>query len=183
MSVQIAITRRVRAGCEVDFQRALKEFFGASFAHGDVLGASLIVPPPGSDSRAYGVLRTFADETGSANFYASALFKQWEERVRPLTEGEPVRRQLHGLEAWFRGSNRPPPRWKMAVTTFGGVYCLTLVLTVLTGPLIGAWPLPVRNAAYNLLVVAGLTWVVMPFLTRHLSGWLNPQPQTQKVES
>lgn len=183
MSLHIAITRRVRPGCEAEFQSALKEFFGTSFAHGDVLGASLIVPPPGSNSREYGVLRTFATATGSAHFYASPLFREWEERVRPLTEGEPVRRELHGLEAWFRGARTPPPRWKMATVTFGGVYCLTLVLTILTGPFIGAWPLPIRNAAYNLLVVAGLTWVVMPFLTRRLQGWLNPQPLPPKTES
>lgn len=183
MTIQIAITRRVRPGCEAEFQLALKQFFGASFAHDDVMGASLIVPPPGSNSREYGVLRSFANEVGSANFYASALFKEWEERVHHLTEGEPVRRQLHGLEAWFRGSNLPPPRWKMAAVTFGGVYGLTLVLTVLTRPIIGGWPLLIRNAAYNLLVVVGLTWGVMPFLTRRLRGWLNPQLLPPKVET
>lgn len=182
MPIQIAITRRVRPGCEAEFQLALKEFFSASFAHSDVMGASLIVPPPGSTSREYGVLRSFANEAGSANFYASSLFKDWEERVRHLTEGEPLRRQLHGLEAWFRGSTLPPPRWKMAAVTFGGVYCLTLVLTVLTGPIIGGWSLPVRNAAYNLLVVVGLTWVIMPFLTRSLRGWLSPQLPATKFE-
>ena len=62
MSIHIAITRRVRPGCEAEFQRALREFFQASFAHGGVLGATMIVPPPGSDSREFGILRSFANE-------------------------------------------------------------------------------------------------------------------------
>ena len=62
MPIHVAITRRVRPGCETEFQQALREFFQASLAHGGVLGATMIVPPPGSDSREFGILRTFADE-------------------------------------------------------------------------------------------------------------------------
>ena len=93
-----------------------------------------------------------------------------------------MHRQLHGLEAWFRTSNNPPPRWKMALVTSVGVYALSLLLTLLIGPLIGQWPLLLRTAASTLLVVAGLTWLVMPLLTRLAHGWLNPQPPTQKTE-
>jgi len=40
MPIHIAITRRVRPGCEAEFQHALREFFQTSFAHGGVWGAS-----------------------------------------------------------------------------------------------------------------------------------------------
>jgi hypothetical protein len=58
MPIHIAITRRVRPGREAESQQALREFFQGSFAHGGVLGATMIVPPPGSDSREgkYGLL-------------------------------------------------------------------------------------------------------------------------------
>lgn len=183
MPIHIAITRRVRPGHEAEFQQALREFFQTSFAHEGVFGASMLAPLPGAATREYGILRTFADEAERDAFYKSQAFSVWEERARMLTEGEPAYRQLHGLEAWFRTSGETPPRWKMALVTFAGVYVLTLFLTLLTGPLIGGWPLLIRNAAYNLLVVVGLTWMVMPFLTRSLRGWLSPQPLTSKVES
>src|SRR5687768_3341412 len=114
MPIHVAITRRVRPGCEAEFQHALREFLQASFAHGGMLGASMLTPPPGLHSREYGILRTFADERERDEFYASPLFKSWKERAGPLTEGEPEYRQLHGLEAWFRSPNGHPPRWKMA---------------------------------------------------------------------
>ncbi len=100
MSIHIAITRRVRPGREAEFQVALREFFQTSFAHGGVLGATMIVPPPGSDSREFGILRTFADEKERDDFYASPLYNAWEEKCRPLTETDFwSSRPLHGLEA------------------------------------------------------------------------------------
>src|SRR5438046_5570344 len=128
MPIHIAITRRVRPGCEAEFQQALREFFQTSFPNSGVWGASMLTPPPGSDSREYGILRTFASETERDAFYESPMFKAWEERARTLTEGEPVYRQLHGLEAWFRSPHNPPPRWKMAVVTFLGVFPIAMIL-------------------------------------------------------
>src|SRR6185503_458174 len=109
MPIHIAITRRVRPGCEVEFQQALREFLQTSFAHGGVQGASMLTPPPGSDTREYGILRTFVNEAERDAFYESQMFKTWEARARSLTEGEPVYRPLHGLEAWFRSPRNPPP--------------------------------------------------------------------------
>jgi len=174
MPIHVAITRRVRAGCEAEFQQALREFFQTSFAHGGVWGANMLTPPPGSDSREFGILRTFADEKERDAFYASPMFKAWEERARTLTEGEPVYRQLHGLEAWFRAPT-PPPRWKMAFVTFLGVFPTAMILTLALSPAIKSWPFIVRNVAFNACVVALLTWVVMPFLTRLLHHWLHRQ--------
>jgi antibiotic biosynthesis monooxygenase (ABM) superfamily enzyme len=174
MPIHIAITRTVRAGCEAEFQAALREFFQTSFAHGGVLGASLLTPLPGSDSREYGILRTFASEAERAAFYASPVFKAWEERARTLTEGEPEYRELHGLEAWFRSSNNPPPRWKMAVATLLGVYPTSLFLSLALGELVHAWPLLVRSLVIAASMVALLTWVVMPNVTKLLHKWLHP---------
>ena len=179
MPIHIAITRRVRPGCEAEFQQALREFFQTSFAHGGVLGASMLTPPPGSDSREFGILRTFADEKERDTFYDSPMFKAWEERARTLTEGEPVYRQLHGLEAWFRSPHGPPPKWKMAVATFIGVFPLAMILNLTIGPVIREWPFVPRNAVFNACVVALLSWVVMPVVTRLLHGWLQPQTRTK----
>jgi antibiotic biosynthesis monooxygenase (ABM) superfamily enzyme len=179
MQIHVAITRRVRPGCEAEFQQALREFFQTSFAHGGVMGASMLTPPPGTDSHEYGILRTFASETERDAFYESPMFKAWEERAKTLTEGEPVYRQLHGLEAWFRSPRNPPPRWKMAVATLLGVYPTSLLLSLTVGEVAHAWPLPVRSLVIASCMVALLTWVVMPLVTRLIHGWLNP-PSSKK---
>lgn len=175
MPIYIAITRRVRPGCEAEFQRALLEFFQASFAEGGVLGVTMLTPPPGSNSREFGILRTFANEKERDLFYASPTYQAWEERARTLTEGEPEFRQLHGLEAWFRSPANPPPRWKMAVATYLGVFPVALMLSLTLAPAIHMWPFVLRTAAFNLCVVALLTWAVMPLITRVLHRWLQPK--------
>lgn len=174
MPIYVAITRQVRPGREEEFQRELREFFRASFAHDGVHGASMLVPAAGSKSREYGILRTFADEKERDAFYKSPMFAEWEAKARMLTEGEAVYRQLHGLEAWFR-STTPPPRWKMAVATFVGVLPTAMILSLTIGPTIKDWPFIPRSALFNACVVACLTWLVMPIVTRVLAPWLHPK--------
>ena len=182
MPIHIAITRRVRPGCEAEFQQALREFFQVSFAHGGVLGATMIVPPPGSDSREFGILRTFADEKERGNFYASPIFKAWEAKCAPLTETNSwTHRPLHGLEAWFRSPQNPPPRWKMAVATFAGVFPTAAILNLTLGAAIRLSPFIVSTVVFNACMVVLLTWVVMPFVTRALHRWLHSDERKTSV--
>ena len=183
MPIHIAITRRVRPGCEAEFQAALLDFFQTSFAHGGVWGASMLTPPPGSDSREFGILRTFASETERDAFYESPVFKTWEERASTLTEGEPEYRELHGLEAWFRSPRNPPPRWKMAMVTLLGVYPVSLLIGIVLSPTLKELPLPLNLLAVSAIIVSMLTWVVMPLITRLLHGWLNPPSPKKEISS
>ena len=171
--IHVAVIRRVKPGSEAEFERALREFIRDSFAQDGVLGAGMIMPLPGSDTREYGILRTFASEQDRDAFYASAIFKAWTERCKSLTEGDPMYRQLHGLEAWFRNPVLPEPAmWKMALITYIGVDVVTTLLFWAIGPLIQSWPFLIRNSAFNVIVVACLTWLAMPLLTRGFRGWL-----------
>jgi len=171
--IHIAITRRVKPGCEADFQKALQEFFKTSFAHIGVHGASMLVPPPGSPSPEFGILRSFANAQERDAFYASAMFKTWEDQIKPLTEGDPVHRELTGLEAWFRSPQNPPPRWKMAVATYLGVGPGIMGVSLAIGPVVRSWNFLLNNLVFNACVVALLTWVVMPLITRILHRWLH----------
>jgi len=183
MPIHVAITRRVLPGKEAEFQAALREFFQSSFGHGGVLGATMITPPPGSDSREFGILRTFADTQELDDFYASSIFKAWEARCAPLTESDSWSlRPLHGLEAWFRSPTpqSPPPKWKMAVATYLGVFPLATILSLTLGPLLRGWHFMVQNAVFNATIVVLLSWIVMPFITRLLHGWLRPSTSSDQ---
>jgi uncharacterized protein len=66
----------------------------------------------------------------------------------------------------------PPPRHKMAAVTWPGAWALITVILWGLGPAMATWPLPLRTLAISLLMVLGLTWVVIPYLTRTFRGWL-----------
>jgi antibiotic biosynthesis monooxygenase (ABM) superfamily enzyme len=70
----------------------------------------------------------------------------------------------------------PPPRHKMALLSWAGAWTLiTLILWVL-GPAMVTWPLLLRTLLLSVLMVVGMTWIVMPYLTRIFAGWLAPTP-------
>lgn len=168
--VHVAIVRKVIPGKEEEFKEALRIFLGESFLHGGVQGAAMITSFPGEANNEIGILRTFANEAERDAFYGSQLFKDWEVYASSLTE-EPVYRHLTGLEAWFR-SPVPPPRWKMAVATLCGVFPASLFLALSVGPFIKEWTLPLRQLILSVAMVGLLTWLVMPFITRIMKGWL-----------
>ena len=172
MTIHVAITRIAKAGKEAEFQDRLRQFFHESFSHSGVVGASMIVPAAGSGSREFGILRSFASSEDREAFYASAMFKKWNDSIKHWTEGEPIHRDLHGLEVWFRTQGGPPSRWKMAIVTFLGVYPISLALTLTIGPHLKTLPAPVSSLIFSGLMIAMLTWVIMPWLTRVLHAWL-----------
>lgn len=65
-----------------------------------------------------------------------------------------------------------PPRWKMAVVTWIGVYPLITLLLVVLGPLILGLPIPLVTLILSVTLVSVLTFVVMPLLVRAFGPWL-----------
>ncbi|MBR0566047.1 antibiotic biosynthesis monooxygenase [Azoarcus sp. L1K30] len=182
MTVSVAITRRVRPGLEAQFEEELRQFLQTSFAHGGVLGASLLITPAGSGSREFGILRTFRDEKERDAFYASPLFAAWDERARDMTEDEPEYRALDGMEAWFREPGRPPPRWKMALLTWLAVWPVSFIVPAALFPLLGTH-LPgflfAGCVAAGIVVI--LTWGAMPLLVRLARPWLQAVPRPREA--
>ena len=175
--VTVSITRTVKAGCEADFERALHEFVQRSLLLPGQLGVHIIRPAPGSASREYGIIRKFSDRQALESFRTSPDYLQWNQLTAELTEGNGRIEELTGLESWFTLPGqplRPLPQWKMALLTYMAVNIVTTLLLWTIGPLIEAWPFLLRNSAFNVIVVACLTWLAMPLLTRVFHRWLQP---------
>ena len=67
-----------------------------------------------------------------------------------------------------------PPRYKLALLTWAAAYPVITVILGLLGPELATWPLGLRTLVVSVLMVATLTWLVMPALTRLLRPWLRP---------
>lgn len=94
------------------------------------------------------------------------------------TLGSTQLRQVSGLGHWFTqpgaAVHQPPPRWKVAVVTWLGIFPTVFVLFLTVGPLLANWPLLPRVMVITLLVVLLMTWVVAPRLTTWLKSFLYP---------
>jgi antibiotic biosynthesis monooxygenase (ABM) superfamily enzyme len=177
-TIHVAIIRTVKPGCETAFEQALHDFVQRSLLLAGQMGVYIIRPAPGTGSRQYGIIRKFADRNALEEFRASPEYLEWNQIAMDLTEGSGRVEELHGLESWFTlpgQALRPLPQWKMAIATYLGVVPVIMFLSLTLGRLIQNWNFVLNNIVFNAFVVALLTWVVMPVITRILHGWLQPE--------
>jgi antibiotic biosynthesis monooxygenase (ABM) superfamily enzyme len=80
------------------------------------------------------------------------------------------------MEAFFRAGHAvAPPLWKMALVTWLGVDVAVYVFSNVI-PALVMLPGLLSMLVVNAFVVAALTWVIMPLLTRLFGGWLSRSP-------
>jgi len=176
--ITVCITRRVKLGYEEAFERALHEFVQRSLVLPGQMGVHIMRPAPGSGSREYGIVRKFSSRDALAAFRTSPEYLEWNHTALDLTEGDVRVEELTGLESWFTlpgAALRPLPKWKMATVTLLGVFPTSLLLGETVGRWMVGWPLLPRALVFAALMVALLTWVVMPLLTRALHNWYYPE--------
>jgi uncharacterized protein len=180
--IHIAITLQVRKTHVAEFERALTDFATRSLAEPGARGIHCLYPPPGSASTEYGIMRSFASAADRDAFYRTALFKDWLARVEPMVEGRSTRRQLYGLEAWFRDPKEPmPPRWKMALLTWIAVWLVSMLMRGILAPVLGPnVPQVLEAGVVSASIVVMLTWVAMPFLVKIAHPWLHPRNKSSQ---
>jgi antibiotic biosynthesis monooxygenase (ABM) superfamily enzyme len=85
--------------------------------------------------------------------------------------------QVTGLEGWFApnretsGTIKIPPSWKQALAVLFALYPTVMALNFLN-PLWHNWSFAAQMLIGNILSVALLTWLVMPWVIRLLNFWL-----------
>ena len=178
--VTIVITRAIRAGREAAFEAAVREWIKTALDFPGYLGVHMIRPPSGG--REYGAVLKFQSRGAWDSFLASPDYQKFLDGIREHLDGDPNVETVCGLESWFTGSGAPialaPPRWKMALVTWVGVDITALVLTYSLSLLMKSWPWGLAFLVFNAGVVAGLTWIVMPFLSRLFRPWLSVHQKT-----
>lgn len=171
--------RTVKAGQEDAFEQSLKQFFELSRSVPGQLAIHVVRPMPGSDSRDWGILRTFSSQQAKDEFFTSEEFIEWQAHAAPYMEGERVHQALTGLETWFTLPGKkaiiPPPRWKMVLmSALGSGFSVTL-LGMTVGPLLLKLH-PLGKTALNSLMMAVLmTYLMMPNITKLFKSWLYPK--------
>ena len=174
-SVTVTVARRVAAGREAAFEEWVQGIMEAAAKFPGFLGAGALRPPEaGLD---WHVVYRFDDADKLRAWETSAERAAFLARTGDFTH-ETGTTHVSGLETWFTlpGRTAPaPPKWKMALVTFAAIYPLALLGNVVLVPRIAPWPLLLQPVAFGGLLVALMTWIVMPRLTRLLRPWLYPR--------
>jgi antibiotic biosynthesis monooxygenase (ABM) superfamily enzyme len=69
---------------------------------------------------------------------------------------------------------KQPPKWKMALLIWLGIYPIITLLVFLLFPYMAAhnWPLPLRTLLLTLIAVPLMTYGALPLLQKWLKSWL-----------
>lgn len=110
---------------------------------------------------------------------------EWLARAESLTLGPPETQILTGLETWFTLPTQqaivPPPRYKMALLTWLGIFPLITGILGLLGPIfLNGLPLGLRTLILTAVLVALMTYVVMPRLSQLFAWWLYPHSRRRR---
>jgi hypothetical protein len=138
------------------------------------LGAEII--PPATPQEEYQFIFRWANQRTINAWDASTTHGQWLQRLNDVAEGDPEYRLLSGMEAWFAPTVmpgiKPPPRLKMALISWLGVFPTVIFLQFTIFPLIAQWPFLLQATAFTALMITLMTWVVMPVMTSLFRPWL-----------
>lgn len=178
--VMLLVSRRPKPGKEAQFEWLMVEFIARAEAFPGCLGAQLVHPGDevAVEDTLYHALLAFEDAGSLEAWQTSAERAVGLASIAPYIEGSTVERGISGLAHWFqpRSVAQPgqPPRWKIAVVTWLGIFPTVYLLFLLLGDILAPWSLVARIFLLTLLVVGIMTWGVAPRLTRLLRPWLYP---------
>lgn len=176
-SVTVVISRRVKQGCESEFETFLQGVTADCSQFPGYLGSS-IFRPASIDDPEYRVIFKFDRLSNLRQWEKSEERQSWFVQAEALTESPPNIQVLTGLETWFtlpgQAAIVPPPRYKMVLVTWLAVFPLiTLISTVLQNQL-SPFPIVMRVMVVTAIAVPTMTYLLMPQMTRLFAGWLYP---------
>jgi antibiotic biosynthesis monooxygenase (ABM) superfamily enzyme len=173
-SVFRVVKRRAKPGCEKAYEALIAGMFEQASHFPGYLSAQMI--PPKSPGEEYQLVQRFATEKDMERWNASRERAIWLERLRPVAEGDPEYRLLTGLEAWFAPgimpTSSPPPRWRMTVVSWLGIYPTVAALLWFVAPLLAPLPFLIRTGLFTALVAFAMSYLVMPRVSRWMGWWL-----------
>jgi antibiotic biosynthesis monooxygenase (ABM) superfamily enzyme len=176
-AITVLISRQVRPGCEQQFEAVAQQLLHVATRAPGYLGAQLMHPgdEPGVHDSLYHVVLAF-DTQAHLDVWQQSPDRAWGlAAAEPTLEGPARLRSVAGLALWFRGpTTATPPRWKIAVVTWLGICPTVYLLFLLLWEWIAGWWLLPRVVLLTMLVVAVMTWIVAPQLTRIFRSWLSP---------
>lgn len=185
--VTVSISQSVKPGCETAFEEVLLGIIAAAMIFEGHLGVNVFRPTDLS-SPEYRIIFKFDHMSNLGRWEESEVRREWLARLESLTLGPPETQILTGLETWFTLPTQQaivlPPRYKMALLTWLGIFPLITMLLALLGPVwLNHLPLVLRTLVLTAVLIPLMTYVVMPWLTQLFAQWLYPSTHQTPRES
>ncbi|WP_309387397.1 antibiotic biosynthesis monooxygenase [Cerasicoccus frondis] len=174
--VTIFVSRTAKPGKEAELEEWLREVREAAAAFPGYVTSRWLENEDGHKPGEFEVVFTFDSAENFTHWCESPEKKALYERVSELVTEQKIRK-VSGLEPWLNLPTpllEPPPKWKMFVLAFLGVYPTLNVVFFFMMPWVRDLPMWLRLLC-TVPVISGLmTFLVMPLLARLFHRWLYP---------
>jgi antibiotic biosynthesis monooxygenase (ABM) superfamily enzyme len=171
------VSRRVKRGREQEFEEWLSGILAAANDAPGYLGSEVLRPGNSEDDDEYKIVFRFDHASNLHTWENSEERQRWRRQAEPLVQEEKYH-VLTGLETWFtlpsKAGEPAPPRYKMVVVTWLGVFPIVMIIFSLFGHWLNLLPTLVRTLVFTAVMVTLMTYVIMPRMTRLFSFWLYP---------
>jgi len=175
--VTAVASRRVKQGREQEFEEWVSGILAAANKFPGYLGTEVLRPSDPDDNE-YKIIFRFDHASNLHAWETSQERQRWLRKSRPLLREEEKVHILTGLETWFTLPSKPgepaPPRYKMAVVTWLGVFPVVTAIFFLLGRWLNPLPTVLHTLVFTALMVTLMTYVILPRMTRLFSFWLYP---------
>ena len=139
------------------------------------LASDLIAPVDGVQDD-HVIVASFASRADLDRWLDSDVRRNWLARIERLVEGDRTMNVVGGFGGWFPAQpSRPggPKRWKQAVAVLIALFPTVLVITLVRGEIAPDMNVVLAVLVGNIISVAILSFLLMPWLTKKLEPWLN----------
>jgi antibiotic biosynthesis monooxygenase (ABM) superfamily enzyme len=176
-SVTVVVSRRVKSGCESQYENWLKRLLEEAKSMKGYMGAAVQKPAPGTTE--YTSVFRFDSVENLRKFEESEIRTRYLREVVDYVEADAIWKKFSGLEFWFSpptGTIVPQPsRFRMALVLIVVVYGLVISIGQLVSTLVGdIIPSYVRLFITISIEIFLMTFILMPRLTKLLAKWIYP---------
>jgi uncharacterized protein len=172
--VTTIVARHINPGYEKQFENWMHRISAAVAKEPGFRGITVITPTKEENVRY--VVYKFSDKKLLDNWERSDTKKKFITELKEYATQHYER--ATGLETWFTLHEHrlnAPPKWKMALSAFSGVFIISVIARLLFTRFTNNWNFYVTIAFYSAITVSALTWFYMPQLTKLLKHWLYPE--------
>ena len=172
----LIIEHRVRQGAEARYEKWLAEILEQTRKSPGYLGREIF--PPAVSGEPYLVIVRFNSPENLQIWLVSEARQAAIERMKDEFEEGDKTDIKAGIDVWFTPKNAPskPRPFKQFLLSAAAIYPLSLIVPRALEPLFAALPALRHPLLAGLIItaimVALMTYLVMPFLTARLRGWL-----------
>jgi len=180
--VTIFVSRTAQPGKEAELEAWMRDVGETARQFPGFVNSRWLESEDGRAPGEFEVVFTFDSPENFNHWNASPERQELYARLEPLVAEQKIRK-VTGLEPWLSLSPpdmAPPPKWKMFLLAFLGVYPTLNVVFFFMMPLVRDLPMWLRLLCTVPVISALMTFVVMPALSMLCHSWLYSSPTSTR---